>query len=60
MTRVDFYVIPSADPSARLQVAGAPGGAGGGAGGGGVRRWEARPGPGALGGRAGGGGGGAG
>ncbi|MBH8834849.1 DNA polymerase III subunit chi, partial [Pseudomonas aeruginosa] len=21
MTRVDFYVIPSADPSARLQVA---------------------------------------
>ncbi|MBG6312017.1 DNA polymerase III subunit chi, partial [Pseudomonas aeruginosa] len=22
MTRVDFYVIPSADPSARLQVAG--------------------------------------
>ncbi|MBH8707704.1 DNA polymerase III subunit chi, partial [Pseudomonas aeruginosa] len=25
MTRVDFYVIPSADPSARLQVAGPQG-----------------------------------
>ncbi|MBH8824565.1 DNA polymerase III subunit chi, partial [Pseudomonas aeruginosa] len=29
MTRVDFYVIPSADPSARLQVAGPRGGAAG-------------------------------
>ncbi|MBG4779100.1 DNA polymerase III subunit chi, partial [Pseudomonas aeruginosa] len=29
MTRVDFYVIPSADPSARLQVAGRRGGKGG-------------------------------
>ncbi|MBH8638451.1 DNA polymerase III subunit chi, partial [Pseudomonas aeruginosa] len=37
MTRVDFYVIPSADPSARLQVAGRPGALGGGGGREGVR-----------------------
>ncbi|MCV4053208.1 DNA polymerase III subunit chi [Pseudomonas aeruginosa] len=36
MIRVDFYVIPSADPSARLQVAGRPGAAARGGGGGGV------------------------